>query len=476
MVVVRELSFGPSLEELIRLGPHPEGVVVAVLDQLLDGLAVLHKGGRAHLRLTPEVVRFDLLSGMFKVADLEEAELLPEPRAGRIPAFLEPDVRVGLGGPRSDVFSVGRIGSALLGAGAFGSLASLLVRCQATSSSSGPEGRPADAGAALAELRALGISVAEAATLPLGKFVRAHVGALRELRRWRAQPLPPSNEVATGTYREVLSSALAARLWGRVGFGAVVALGLTLHLIGTPARGGELAVRFAGDACSEDVHATVVQSADAAPKQSVIVTPDSAQRGGHRHRRVRVGCPLDRGGVVGRRPRTARPESRGRRAGGRAGHHRQARRARARRSGRRARTRQPPRERRRRGGDLPQGVEGGTLGATRTVRSHPGGDDGPHLSPSARGGRGQGREGPEPARRVAGWDRARTGRSASRAATAEARRGDLQRGAGRRGGASAGAAARSGDRPETGRRPAHGHPDPRRFAASAAARRGRRPG
>ncbi len=117
-IVARELAFGPSLEDLMRLGPQPGLVVSALLRQLLEGLAQLHQTGRTHLRLSPDAVRFDLLVGVLKITDLEQALFETAPPEELIPRYLEPEVRSAAGRPGNDIYSVGRIGEALLRGGA----------------------------------------------------------------------------------------------------------------------------------------------------------------------------------------------------------------------------------------------------------------------------------------------------------------------------------------------------------------------
>ncbi len=282
-IVARELAFGPSLEDLLALGPQSPVVVSSLLHQLLGGLAGLHAAGRAHLRLSPAAIRFDLLAGVLKITDLEQALLDADLPDELIPRFLEPEVRSGAGRPANDIYSVGRIGEALLrggaplgpwgaGAGIPGPLWDFIQRCQSPSLE-----RPPDAMEALVQLERLGLPQAPALTLPLGHFVRRHVRALRELRRWRAQPLPPlpaSSE--SRSYRELLSSSQASRLWGGFGVAALLFAGATLALAQAPARQGGVGTGYPSDTCEAEARPLVLEPSAAVPQGLVGIELETA--------------------------------------------------------------------------------------------------------------------------------------------------------------------------------------------------------
>ena len=141
-------------------------------------------------------------------------------------------MRNGAGGPINDIYSVGRIGEAMLrggaplgpwgagggsSGGAPGPLWDFIQRCQSPSIAE----RPSDAVEALAQLERMGLSQAPALTLPLSGFVRGHVRALRELRRWRAQPLPPlGSHQESRSYRERSLVEPGIALVGAIGVAA----------------------------------------------------------------------------------------------------------------------------------------------------------------------------------------------------------------------------------------------------------------
>lgn len=287
-VVVRQLAFGPSLEDLLALGPQPESVVAALLNQVLAGLAPLHAAGRAHLRLAPSSIRFDLLEGALKVTDLEVALLLPGAPDPSVAPYLEARGGAGPGDASEDIYSLGRLGEALLrGAGRLsggpvgtpvvtavapqsdrGALWEFLQHCQR----SREEGRPANAAAAIALLASAGLPCAPAFTLPIGAFVRRHVRALRQLRRWRAQPLPPLGRPSVDGYREIVSSREARRLWGLVGLSAAVSVVLSLALASTAGHGAEVSAIFDEQACVPEAESTPLEQGESAPVGFSVLT------------------------------------------------------------------------------------------------------------------------------------------------------------------------------------------------------------
>ena len=284
-IVARELAFGPSLEDLLVLGPQSPGIVSSLLHQLLEGLAGLHAAGRAHLRLSPAAIRFDLLAGVLKITDLEQGLLEADAPNDLIPRFLEPEIRSGVGRPANDIYSVGRIGEALLrggaplgpwgaGAGVPGPLWDFVQRCQSASEVE----RPRDATEALAQLDRLGLPQAPALTLPLGNFVRRHVRALRELRRWRAQPLPPlAPSQESRSYRELLSSSQASRLWGAFGVAALLFMAATLALAQAPSRRGEVGTGYPSDTCVTEARPLVLDPGAAVPQGQVGIELEIAE-------------------------------------------------------------------------------------------------------------------------------------------------------------------------------------------------------
>jgi len=121
--MIMELADGGNLREAIEGGPMAPRQALAIVRQLLEGLAAVHLAGLVHRDLKPEnVLRFGTV---FKIADFGVAKL-PSERTQRYvtPRYAAPEIQTGGGaGPRADVYSLGLIAYELMtGAERFASL------------------------------------------------------------------------------------------------------------------------------------------------------------------------------------------------------------------------------------------------------------------------------------------------------------------------------------------------------------------
>ena len=123
------------------------------------------------------------------------------------------------------------------------------------------------------------MSQAPALTLPLSEFVRGHVRALRELRRWRAQPaLPPLGSQSGGrSYRELLSSSQASRLWGAIAVGALLLGAATLAIAQPGGHRGEVASGFPSETCDADARPLVLEQGTSLPEGQVAFELEASE-------------------------------------------------------------------------------------------------------------------------------------------------------------------------------------------------------
>lgn len=119
--LVMELVEGGTLRELLReRGPMPPHAVAAVLQPVLDGLAVAHRAGLVHRDIKPENVLISR-DGEVKLVDfglvraVAEAGITSTSVILGTAAYLSPEQVLGEEtGPRSDIYSVGVMAFELL--------------------------------------------------------------------------------------------------------------------------------------------------------------------------------------------------------------------------------------------------------------------------------------------------------------------------------------------------------------------------
>ena len=169
VVLTMDLVRGGSVADLLR--EHdvlPEALVGLLLDQLLQALAAVHATGVVHRDVKPANLLLEATGRArphLRLADFGVAASREEPRLTRTPGaigtdgYMAPEQEAGgPPDPRSDLFSVGRVGIELLTGSPTawvpdGALAALLTTLTAPD----PEDRPASAVAALVELRTLAL-------------------------------------------------------------------------------------------------------------------------------------------------------------------------------------------------------------------------------------------------------------------------------------------------------------------------------
>lgn len=119
-----DLVRGGSVETLLGdHGPLPESYVAVVLDQLLDGLAAIHRAGVVHRDIKPANVLLEPTGSgrpFVRLSDFGVAARAGEPRLterGRrvgTPGYVAPEAAVADPAPATDLYAVGVLGRVLL--------------------------------------------------------------------------------------------------------------------------------------------------------------------------------------------------------------------------------------------------------------------------------------------------------------------------------------------------------------------------
>ena len=166
-----DLVRGGSVEQLlVRHGPLPDSYVRVLLEQILEALVAVHASGVVHRDLKPGNLLLEPTGTgrpWVRLGDFGVAALVGDPRLTRVPGgvgtggYMAPEQAAGAGpDPRQDLYAAGVVARQLLTgrpAGEGGPATSDLDRLLDRLTAAEPEARPPSAGAALAELRVLGV-------------------------------------------------------------------------------------------------------------------------------------------------------------------------------------------------------------------------------------------------------------------------------------------------------------------------------
>lgn len=205
--LVMEWVDGCSLAEYLdRHGPLAPAQAIALLRQVLRGLAEIHRQGICLLDFKPSNVLVEPRSGTAKIADFGTAQALGEPYllhgefAIGTPPYMSPEQRAGKAlGPEADLYAVGCVLYEML-------TGSRLIR---------PDGQPAEnaAEAALAGLRAAGVTIspdlAAAMYQALCRDPLARFHSAAEMERAIASDAPSGRAPRTTTVRRATTPELA---------------------------------------------------------------------------------------------------------------------------------------------------------------------------------------------------------------------------------------------------------------------------
>jgi serine/threonine protein kinase len=230
VVLTMDLVRGGSVADLLaEHGTLPEPLVGVLLDQLLQALAAVHASGVVHRDVKPANLLLEATghgAPHLRLADFGVAASREEPRLTRTPGgigtdgYMAPEQEAGgPPDPRSDLFSVGRVGVELLTGSPSawvpdGTVAPLLTALTAPD----PDDRPDSAVAALVELR----------TLP----VSAWDGSIAIPDRLPQQALPLQHGLALPQPRTAPRAA-GARLWAAAAcfVGAIALSGIAISRV-----------------------------------------------------------------------------------------------------------------------------------------------------------------------------------------------------------------------------------------------------
>ncbi len=287
VLVGSELALGPTLELLLGT-PQPPSVVAGLLAQLLLGLEVMHRAGRAHGRLHPGNLVLDVNAGCLRLVDLWAGALEGVPRGGDPrKLYVRPGAAQRELQPGDDLYSAGRIAEALLRGAAplggwarleapkgeppdrFARLATWIERCQSLDAT---QAFPSST-EALAALKALGEEGEQSvAQVRSGSWVAARRRAERTVARWRvSRPVPRQGPQE---FEELLSSLRATWLWRRIGVAAGGAVILSALVASKPHLSSALGGEWSDDSCLDTArpHPLAVGEAPAAGSVALELT------------------------------------------------------------------------------------------------------------------------------------------------------------------------------------------------------------